>query len=106
MEEINLLVKVVKRIASIESIDNQHRYSEIVVGDETGCITLSASDDEIDTLSPGSNVQIDNARIVMKDGRMFLYIGRWGSVSASDQKIRAEVNVANNCSAVVYEWVV
>ncbi|KAH3766547.1 replication factor A1 [Pelomyxa schiedti] len=44
------------------------KVAEVVVGDETGCITMSARNEQVDQLKPGNGVVITGARVYMFNG--------------------------------------
>lgn len=95
------------------------RIAEALVGDATGCITLTArngfhfpdvlfltgSIEQIDVITPGSTIIARNARIDMFKGFMRLTVDKWGKIEAASQPATFEVNTQNNLSAIEYELV-
>ncbi len=75
---------------------------EAVVGDETGTVILSLWEDQIDQVSEGDVLQVNNGYVSLVRGHMRLNVGKYGSFKKSDQEI-AEVNTSVDRSADEYE---
>lgn len=102
---VNLLAKVVRkdeeRSISSRFDQTEHRLSEALIADETGAITLALWDDNIDKVSEGSVVKIQNAFVKLFKGRMQLNLGRYGSIETVDE-VMEDLNLENNLSEKVY----
>ncbi len=103
---VNIKVKVVKKIEPRETISRndgtKHRVSDILAGDETGCVYLSLWDDNIDKVSEGDIIEIKNGYVSLFRGSMRLNVGREGSFEKSQGEM-GEVNTTNNLSDKQYE---
>jgi len=103
----NLIVKVVNTVVVVEKTrgDNSKiRIAECLIGDETGCIILTARNEQIDRIQPGMTIIIRNAKVDMFKGFMRLGVDRWGKIeSTMDSGI--QVNTENNLSTIEYELV-
>jgi len=104
----NLVLKVV---SSQIVVDKQRpdgtkiQVSEAVVGDHTGCITLTARNDQIKTVQAGNTIIIRNSKIDMFKGFMRLAVDKWGTISLAPQPATFQVKTENNLSTVEYELV-
>mmetsp|Transcript_11614 Transcript_11614/g.19777 ORF Transcript_11614/g.19777 Transcript_11614/m.19777 type:complete len:136 (+) Transcript_11614:61-468(+) len=104
---------VVKCVSCNIVVDRQRpdgsriRIAECVVADETGCITLSARNAQIDAIKMTGQptLVIRNGRIEMFQGFMRLMVDKWGIIQAADTPATFEANTQNNVSAIEYELV-
>jgi len=105
----NLKLKVVSVKISLEKerIDSSEkiRIAECVVGDATGCITLTARNEQIQLLSPGKSIIVRNSKIYMFKNFMRLVVDKWGKIQESPENFNFEVNTKNDLSAVEYELI-
>lgn len=103
---VNIKVKVVKKGETRETVSRSdgstHRVSDVLVGDETGCVYLSLWDDNIEKVSEGDVIEIKNGYLSLFRGSMRLNIGREGSFEKSQAEM-GEVNSSNNLSDKQYE---
>ncbi|TMW68871.1 hypothetical protein Poli38472_001027 [Pythium oligandrum] len=110
----NLVVKVVS-IAS-EQVKKRFdgttsRIAEAVLGDETGVVTFTARNEQIDKLQEGVTLVIRNSNADIFNGFMRLNVTQWGKISthpdgiASTPPAPAEINRKHDVSAVEYELV-
>eukprot|EP01115_Flamella_aegyptia_P007100 TRINITY_DN2958_c0_g1_i1.p1 TRINITY_DN2958_c0_g1~~TRINITY_DN2958_c0_g1_i1.p1 ORF type:complete len:132 (+),score=25.57 TRINITY_DN2958_c0_g1_i1:188-583(+) len=81
------------------------RIAEGLVGDETGCIIVTAKNDQIDVVQPGSSIIIRNCKIDMFRNHMRIVVDKWGLIEESNENYNMEVNIENNLSEVEYELV-
>jgi len=98
---VNVVVKVVSK-GDVKEVYSRrdgstHRVSDVLVGDETGSIILTAWDDVIDRLVEGNTIIVKNGYVSLFRGSMRLNVGRFGSIEDSDVEI-GEVNLDNNLS--------
>tara|TARA_B100000780_G_C20682242_1_gene271487 strand:+ start:82 stop:507 length:426 start_codon:yes stop_codon:yes gene_type:complete len=105
-----LLVHSVEVIVEKESkLTGRIRIGEIVVGDATGSVVISARNEQIDILSPGTTVIVRNGRIDMFDGYLRLRVDKWGSLNSYEDQYDVDltpitVNLAKNISETKYIW--
>ncbi|MHA1860382.1 MAG: single-stranded DNA-binding protein [Candidatus Asgardarchaeia archaeon] len=106
LKQVNLKFKVVSKsdVREVNSRldDTPHKVSEAVVGDETGVITMTLWDDQIDLLEEGKTYILKNGYIGFFKNTLRLNIGRYGSIENSDEEI-SDVNLDNDLSQKTYE---
>ena len=76
--------------------------SEVIVADDTGKITLTLWDDQTKDIRDGENLKIDNGYISLLRGHRRLNVGKYGSMSESDEEI--EPNEELDMSEKEYEY--
>jgi replication factor A1 len=76
--------------------------AEAVVGDETGTVILTLWEDQIGLVNKDDTVYLENGFVSLVRGHMRLNCGKYGTLSKSDKAV-AEVNTANDMSAVEYQ---
>jgi len=104
----NLKLKVVSTSTVIEktrSDGTKTRIAECFVGDNTGSVTLTARNDQIDKVTPGRTIIVRNAKIDMFKGFMRLAVDKWGKIEVASEPATFEVSTSNNLSNVEYELV-
>ncbi|KAG6952556.1 hypothetical protein JG687_00012937 [Phytophthora cactorum] len=110
----NLVLQVVSIAPTVEKkrYDGTiSRIAEAVLADETGCVTFTARNDQIDMLKEGLVVVVRNSNADIFNGFMRLNVTQWGKLSlhpdgvASTPPPPPSVNTENNISAVEYELV-
>jgi len=104
----NLKVKVVNSSIVVEKTrtdGTKIRIAECLLGDETGCVILTARNEQIDLVQPGKTVLLRNSKIIMYKGFMRLAVDKWGKVELASKPETFEVFTTNNLSAVEYELV-
>ncbi len=88
--KVELIVKVVTknkpRTVSAKTDGKRHDVADILVGDETGTITLSLWDDQISQIQEDDVIQISNGYVSEFAGKMQLNIGRYGQLKRLDSK--------------------
>ena len=80
------------------------RVAEILIGDDTGQIILTARNNQIDIAKPGSHIIIRNSKIDMFKGFMRLAVDKWGNITEDPNPESWEVG-GKNLSEVEYELV-
>jgi len=95
--KVYLKAKIVEMEDPREVSGGEHRISEALVGDESGCIYLTLWDDNIDQFEVGSTVHVENGYVSVFKESMRLTAGKYGTVSKIDEEI-SEVNADNNLS--------
>merc|ERR1712216_256270 len=101
----NLVVRVDRIMAIAERVredGTRSKVADVVVGDETGCVTLTARNDQIDVLIPNTVVALNNCQTKLFQGSMRVQVDRWGSIVAVGDGEPREVNCMNDKSAI--EW--
>ena len=90
------------------------RRGEVSVGDETGSVILSARNEQIDMLVPGSTVVVRQGRIDMFDGYIRLRVDKFGTLKTHKEaaedgeslpRIPETIHLALNISESKHEWV-
>lgn len=104
--KIYTTVKVVSknpiREVSSRRDGSQHNVTEVLVGDDSGSVFLTLWDDAIEKVNEGDIIDIDNAYVTLFRGNMRMNLGRFGSMTPSEENIE-EVNTENNLSSKQYE---
>jgi len=75
---------------------------EATVGDETATVLLTLWNDQIGQVQKDETVLVDNGYVTLVRGHIRLNVGKYGSMTKSDQTIET-VNTALDVSAVEYE---
>lgn len=86
----NLVLKVVtsKLVVSRARPDGSLvRIAECTVGDDTGVITLTARNSQVDMMNKDQTIVLRNAKIDMFKGSMRLAVDKWGLIQDSEQAI-------------------
>jgi len=104
---VNIVVKVdskgeVREVTSTRDMMT-NRVCDILVGDGTGSIVMSAWNEVIDDLDEGDTIQIQNGYVKLFRGNMRLNVGRYGSCTKLEESDIEEVNTENNVSDAHYE---
>jgi len=99
---LNLEVKVM----SIEHVPGPSPACIAVVGDDSGCVKLSATGaEQVDIVSANANLIVRNAKAKMRDARIMLEVDKWGKIEASEDAFDFIPNNENDVSATEYELV-
>ncbi|KZV23532.1 hypothetical protein F511_40105 [Dorcoceras hygrometricum] len=99
---VTLIVKVVSAKAVTQRGRAQGRFSECLVGDETGMIIFAARNDQVDLAKDGSTLILSNAKIDMFKGSMRLAVDRYGRVEAGEPA-SFTVEESNNLSLIEFD---
>ena len=83
------------------------KISECLVGDESGVITFTARNEQVDAMAPNKIATLRNAKIDMYKGSMRLAVDKWGVVETRDPTATDDIKpkLDNDLSAVEYELV-
>lgn len=76
--------------------------TEVVIGDETGKITLSLWGDQVSKVESGKILYIDNGYISLVRGHMRLNVGKYGNLNDSEEAIE-DLNTELDMSEKVHE---
>ncbi len=103
---VNTIVKVISK-SQVRNVTGRdytvHRVSDVLVGDETGCVYLTLWDDNIDKVNEEATLRITNGYVNLFRGNMRLNIGRYGSFELLEESPIKKVNTENNLSDKRYE---
>ena len=104
-KQVNVLAKVVgfseeREITS--RFGEARKLVEATVGDETGTVLLTLWNDQIGQVQKDDTVLVDNGFVSLVRGHIRLNVGKYGSITKSDQAIDP-VNTSLDVSAVEYE---
>uniref|UniRef100_A0A0G4GFD3 Single-stranded DNA binding protein Ssb-like OB fold domain-containing protein n=1 Tax=Chromera velia CCMP2878 TaxID=1169474 RepID=A0A0G4GFD3_9ALVE len=104
---VNLKVKVVSTEMKLEREKNgtKLRIGEAIAGDDTGIVTLTLRNEQIDVCAVGAPIVIRNGKVEMFKGHIRLEVDKWGKIVASEEALEFEVNKENDVSATEYELV-
>jgi replication factor A1 len=101
LTNLNVMVKVLSirepRVISSRRDRSEHRVTEALVGDETGCVLLTLWDNQIDALGIGEVYEIRNGYTNLFHGSLRLNMGKYGTAEKVDTDIE-EVDTKNNLS--------
>ncbi|KAL9653203.1 hypothetical protein ABK040_009509 [Willaertia magna] len=91
----NLVLKVVT--VDIVSETQGNVIAEALVGDETGCIILTARNEEVKLLKPNASIIVRNAKIGLFKKNLRLKIDMWGKLQSFEEgKKLISVNLSDN----------
>ena len=76
--------------------------ADVLLGDETGCVYLTATGPHLALLQPGKSVVIRNFRVRTLRNHLRLFLDRWGSIGELQPGLTCEVNELNNRSCVEF----
>src|SRR2546430_7553407 len=104
-KQVNVRVKVLglseeREITS--KFGEARKLVEAPVGDETGTVLLTLWNDQIGNVHKDETLLIDNGYVTLVRGHIRLNVGKYGTMTKSDQAIET-VNTALDVSAVEYE---
>ncbi len=104
-KQVNVLAKVVglseeKEITS--RFGEARKLVEATVGDETGTVLMTLWNEQIGQVAKDETLLIDNGYVSLVRGHIRLNVGKYGSMTKSEQAIET-VNTALDVSAVEYE---
>eukprot|EP01026_Neomeris_dumetosa_P042951 TRINITY_DN3585_c0_g2_i7.p2 TRINITY_DN3585_c0_g2~~TRINITY_DN3585_c0_g2_i7.p2 ORF type:complete len:123 (-),score=24.18 TRINITY_DN3585_c0_g2_i7:129-497(-) len=100
---VNCIIKVVEQKAVQDK--GAIRFSECVVGDETGVILMRARNKQVDMMQKGAVLQLEMARVEIQKGMVRLAVVPPGSMTEVSGKT-IKVNEDFNMSDVQFEMVV
>ena len=89
MNQINLEAKVLeipKPISVVTKFGEFAKVANASIKDETGIIQLPLWNNQIDTVSEGDIIQVENARVVTFRGERQLRVGRGGQLSVIEKR--------------------
>ncbi len=87
MKRVSVEAKVVEkgdpREVKSRFKDETYRIVDAVVADETGSIKLTLWNEQIERVSVGDNIKIDNGYITSFKGEIQLNVGKFGTMTVS-----------------------
>jgi replication factor A1 len=90
MRKIEIVVKVVKkekpRTVTVKRDGSQHQVADLLVGDDTGMVSMSLWDDMISQIRENDIIQISNGYVGEFGGKIQLNIGKFGQWTRLDPK--------------------
>lgn len=89
MNQINLEAKVLKIPKPISVVTRFGEFATVTnvsINDETGIIQLPLWNEQIDAISVGDLIQVENARVVTFRGERQLRVGRGGQLSVVEKR--------------------
>mmetsp|Transcript_14571 Transcript_14571/g.34655 ORF Transcript_14571/g.34655 Transcript_14571/m.34655 type:complete len:501 (-) Transcript_14571:64-1566(-) len=102
---VYLLVSVVS-IGTPEEGRGGDTITEVVVGDDSGLVTVRLNGEEIKALGAvGDVVEIRNGAVKMTKGFIRLIVGKWGKVAKHDGDTTVTPNQSRDISSTEYELV-
>lgn len=87
MKSVNVLAKVVRMEEEREvggRFGDSRRLREIVVGDESGVVTMSLWNEQIDQVSEGDIIYVENGYTTLFRGHLRLTVGRYGAIKPGE----------------------
>ena len=100
-KKVDVTVKVISKneVREVTSkLDNStHKVTEVVVGDDSGCILLTLWDETIDQLEIGKSYTITNGYTSQFRDSLRLNIGRYGEFAEAKEEVK-DVNESVNIS--------
>jgi replication factor A1 len=101
LRNLNVVAKILSigepRVIFSRRDRSEHRVTEALVGDETGCVLLTLWDNQIDTLREDEVYEIKNGYTNLFHGSLRLNMGKYGTAEKANMDIE-EVNTKNNLS--------
>ncbi len=95
--KVYLKAKIVEIGEPREVSGGEHRISEALIGDETGCIYLSLWDDNIEQFKMGDAVHVENGYVSVFKESMRLTAGKYGTITKTEEEL-PEASTDNNLS--------
>eukprot|EP00929_Paragymnodinium_shiwhaense_P048328 TRINITY_DN2444_c0_g1_i1.p1 TRINITY_DN2444_c0_g1~~TRINITY_DN2444_c0_g1_i1.p1 ORF type:complete len:541 (+),score=143.33 TRINITY_DN2444_c0_g1_i1:126-1748(+) len=90
-----------------EVVSKGEGFKEVVLGDDTGVVTLSLRADasalKTGLIAADKSLRLQNGHIKMTDGHMRLVVDKWGCIKEAEEALSFEVKTSNDISAVEYE---
>ncbi|KAG6407903.1 hypothetical protein SASPL_130903 [Salvia splendens] len=99
---LNLTIKVISAKMIAQRGRSQGRFSECLVGDESGIIIFSARNDQVDMAKEGNTLVLSNAKVDMFKGSMRLAVDRTGRAEVVEAA-SFSVDESNNLSLIEFE---
>ncbi len=104
-KQVNVKAKIVSvgEKRQIESrFGGARSLAEAIIGDETATVILSLWEDQINSVAADDVIMIDNGFTSLVRGHLRLNVGKYGSLTKSEEKIE-EVNTKVDISAIEHE---
>jgi hypothetical protein len=101
-------VASVKLVSEKKKFDGKVlRIADCVVGDDKGCVKLTAKDAHIDIVNEGDTITLMNAHVRVNQNYIKIELDKWSLVKKAkeEDELTCEVNTKNNVSDVEYELV-
>jgi replication factor A1 len=92
-----LIQKDAPRDVSIKADNSAHQVCDVLIADETGCISLSIWDEDISKIQEGKTYCIENGYVSTFRGATKLNVGKFGKITESPTELD-KVDKKNNLS--------
>ncbi|PRW33839.1 Nucleic acid- OB-fold [Chlorella sorokiniana] len=104
----NLVVKVVDAKVVVDKPARgplkPQKVAECTVGDASGVVLLTARNEQVELMKPGTYVTLRNAKVDMFRGSMRLAVNQWGKIEPASGH-NFEPKLDNNLSLVEFELI-
>ncbi len=97
---VNVKFKVIEKVDEREIISksgDKYKVADFLVADETGCIKLTAWNEDIEKIKEGKTYQVINGYINEFRGTISLSTGKFGEIKELDEEIQ-RINLDNDIS--------
>lgn len=104
-KQVNVLAKVVSLSEEKEiqpRFGEARKLVEATVGDETATVLLTLWENQIGMIAPDETIEVDNGYVTLVRGHVRLNVGKYGSISKSEQAIE-DVNTELDVSEVEHQ---
>lgn len=106
LSDVKTTFKVVERGEIREVVSRRdgttNRVADVIVGDNTGTVVISAWNETIDKLEPGVTYDLSNAHTGLYRGHLRLKLNRESVLEQSEESID-EINEENDISSVNHQ---
>ena len=101
IRNINLFAKIIElgdtRFVTNRKTGEEHQVRDVLIGDESGVVFLSAWNEIINQLKEGSTYELSNVKTILFRRKIRVSFGKKGSIKESDKQIET-VKMENNIS--------
>ena len=106
----NLVVKAVEepdlKISRLYLDGTTLKVASVLVGDDTGCVSLHLKDEQISGIKKDTVLILRNCTIQMSKARMYIKVDQWGVIEKCPSDMYTEtIDKTNNVSAIEWELV-
>ncbi|ETO25408.1 hypothetical protein RFI_11731 [Reticulomyxa filosa] len=80
------------------------KVSSVLVGDDSGCVSLHLKDEQINLVRNDDTLILRNVKVQMSKFRIYLKVDQWGIIEkCAPSQFAEKANTANNISDVEWE---
>ena len=102
MSDVKVIFKVVERGETREVVSRRdgttNRVADVIVGDDTGTVVISAWNETIDKLEPGTTFELTNGHTGLYRGQLRLKMNKESILSEAEESID-EINEESDMSS-------